>query len=234
MRSLIKTLSILLLFAGINTAFADTQDRHLSGFHAIVLSGSFDVYITQGPSESVRVKAPSNVISHIITEVNGDVLKLHDRNNTFSWTSIFSGHSKIAVYVTVKDIRSIILSGSGDVYFKNGLNAGKLELTCTGSGDVTGNMNVKMLNASVSGSGDMKISGKAETSTVSVSGSGDFSAHGLITATTMVRVTGSGDASVNATQKLDARVSGSGDIRYTGGAREVSSSSSGSGEIHRG
>ncbi|MGZ3820533.1 MAG: GIN domain-containing protein, partial [Mucilaginibacter sp.] len=46
-------------------------------------------------------------------------------------------------------------------------------------------------------------------------------------------VTGSGDASVNASSKVDASVSGSGDIKYTGGAKNVSSSKSGSGDIER-
>ena len=147
---------------------------------------------------------------------------------------IFGGHKKIAVYITVKDIRSIVLSGSGDFYFKDGLNSNKLEIACSGSGDVIGNINVKILNVSQSGSGDVKVSGKAETSTVSVTGSGDFSGRSLVTINSMIRLSGSGDASVNATQKLDAHVSGSGDISYTGGAKQVSSSSSGSGEIHRG
>ena len=35
-----------------------TEDRHLSGFHAVDVGGSFDVYITQGSTESVKVEAP--------------------------------------------------------------------------------------------------------------------------------------------------------------------------------
>ncbi len=234
MRSFNKIFFFVLLVTCANIAMADTQDRHLSGFHAIGVSGSFDVYITQGSTESVRVEAPSNVIDHIVTELKGDVLEIHDKNEHFDWGNIFSGHRKIVVYVSVKDIRAIKLSGSGDVYFKDGISTNRMELTVSGSGDVQGKLNVKVLVTGVTGSGGVKLSGNAETSTVSVSGSGDFSARQLLTSTTMVRVTGSGDASVNASQKVDAHVSGSGDIHYTGGAKQVSSSTSGSGEIHRG
>ncbi|MES2275547.1 MAG: head GIN domain-containing protein [Bacteroidota bacterium] len=234
MKSLTKFLFAAVMLAGFNSAFAETQDRHLSGFHAISESGSFDIYITQGATESVRVEAPSDIINKIITEVSGDVLKIHEKSDHFNWGNIFNGgHKKIAVYIVVKDIHAISLSGSGDAFFKEGLSADRLELKTSGSGDMLGKVNVKTLETGISGSGDIKLSGSAETSTISTNGSGDFSGRDLVTATTMVRISGSGDASVNATQKLDARVSGSGDIRYTGGAKQISSHSSGSGDIHR-
>lgn len=233
MKLLTKILFTALLLAGINRAFADTQDRHLSNFHAISLSGSFDVYITQGSTESVKVEAPSDMMKHIITEVNGDVLKIHDKNESFNWGSLFSGHKKVVVYVTVKDIHGIDLSGSGDIFFKGGLTANRMELTISGSGDVQGKLNAKSLEGHISGSGDLELSGSAQTSNISISGSGDFSARGLVTAVTTIRVSGSGDASINVTQKLDARVSGSGDIGYAGGAKQVAVSSSGSGDVHR-
>ena len=233
MKQLIKIFFAMILVSGVNSAFADTQDRHLSGFHAVMVTGPFDVYITQGSTESVRVEAPGNIIDHIITEVKGDALIVRDKTLHFNWGDMF-GNKKIAVYVTIKDVHNLSISGSGDVYFKEGLSAPNLQIDVTGSGDVQGKLNVKTLITKQSGSGDVKLSGTAETSTVSLTGSGDFSGHGLVTATTMVRTSGSGDAAVNATQRVDAHVSGSGDIRYTGGAKQVSSSTSGSGEVHRG
>jgi hypothetical protein len=234
MKKLTLFLSAVLMVAGFNSAFADVQDRHLTGFHAISASASFDIYITQGSTESVKIEAPADVINRIITEVNGDVLKIHTKNNHFSWGGWFNNsHKKMVIYVTVKDIHAISVSGSGDVSFKEGLHSDKFDLHLSGSGDVQGKLDVKTLSASISGSGDVKLSGIAETSTVGLSGSGDFMARDLVTVTSMVRTSGSGDASVNATQKLDARISGSGDIRYTGGAKQVSSSSNGSGDVRR-
>ncbi|QKJ31966.1 DUF2807 domain-containing protein [Mucilaginibacter mali] len=235
MKTLTKILFTALLLAGFNSAFADTEDRHLSGFHAISVMGSFDVYVTQGPSESVKVEAPADVMSKIITEVKGDVLKVRNKDDNFNWRNLFSSnnHKKIVIYVTVKEVHDISLSGSGDVFFKEGINAPKLSLSISGSGDVLGKVNVKSLESSISGSGDIKLSGNAETSTISTNGSGDFSGRDLVTVNTMVRISGSGDASVNASQKVDARVSGSGDIRYTGGATQVSSHTSGSGSVHK-
>ena len=233
MKLLTNFLFAALLLAGTSSAFADTQDRHLTGFHAVSLTASFDVYITQGASESVKVEAPGDLMDKIVTEVDGDVLKIRTKNGTFNWGNIFN-NKKVVIHVSVKDIRSINISGSGDVFFKDGIRADKMDLRVSGSGDVWGKLNVKTLLVNVTGSGDIKLSGTAETSTVGMSGSGDFSGRDLVTATTTVRISGSGDASVNATQKLDAHVSGSGDIRYTGGAKQVSTSSTGSGDFHKG
>jgi hypothetical protein len=212
---------------------SDEVDRHLSGFHAVDVSGSFDVYITQGATESVRVKAPSEVMNRIITEVTGGVLKIYNKNETFHWSDMFGGHRKVVIYVTISNVDAVTLSGSGDVYFRDGLTATSLKLRVSGSGDMTGRIQAKTLDSSVTGSGDMTVTGSAGASSVDVVGSGDYRGRGLVTQSTSVVVTGSGDAAVNATDKVDASVHGSGDISYTGGAKHINTNKTGSGDISR-
>lgn len=220
-------------YAGAKTNFSEIVDRHLSGFNAVNVAGSFDVIIVQGAVESVKVEAPADVMDHILTEVHGGVLKIYNKHDTWNWGNMFGNHKKIIVHVVAKNLSSVNLSGSGDVYFKDGLSANSLSLSIVGSGDMTGRVSVKNLESSISGSGDMRLTGNAESSTVQVVGSGDFSAKELLTANTAVHISGSGDARVNASNKIEASVAGSGDVYYTGAAKNVSSSKSGSGEVHR-
>lgn len=243
MKSLAQILLAAALVAGAGETYAkplpaaklysiETQDRHLSGFSAVSVSGSFDVVITQGNTESVIVEADDDVIDKIVTEVKGGVLKIYTKSSsgiTWSWGK----STKRLVKVSAKDLNAISLTGSGDVYFKEGFRTQNLTVKLSGSGDITGKVDVKSLESSVVGSGDVTLTGRAESSSVSVSGSGDYRGKSLITNSTSVRVVGSGDASVNATEKIDASVSGSGDIHYTGGAKQVSTSKAGSGGIHR-
>jgi len=217
----------------VKTHVADIVDRHLSGFNAVNVAGSFDVQITQGSTESVKVEAPADVMEHIITEVNGGVLKIYNKHDSWDWSGWWGHHKKIIIYVSVKDINSVYISGSGDVAFRNGLSANSLKLKISGSGDMVGKVNAKTLECSITGSGDMSLSGHAESSTIDLVGSGDYNAKNLLTVTTAVRVSGSGDAEVNASDKIDAAVRGSGDVHYTGAARNVSSSKTGSGDISR-
>ncbi|WP_158827125.1 head GIN domain-containing protein [Mucilaginibacter lacusdianchii] len=242
MQSLTKLLLVAALITGagetyakptpVNKAFVlDEQDRHLSGFHAVSVSGSFDVYITQGGSESVKVEADNDVIDRIITEVKGGELKIYTKSSSgwnFNW-----GNKKRVVHVMVKDINSITLAGSGDVIFKDGLRANSLVLSLSGSGDISGSVDVKDLQSKIVGSGDITVSGRAQSSEVSVSGSGDFTGRNLVTENTAVKVVGSGDARVNANQQLSASITGSGDVHYTGAVKRVSTTKTGSGGISR-
>jgi len=244
MKSFTKVLLAAALIAGATQTYAkpapvakvyhsDKQNRHLSGFNSVNIAGSFDVYITQGNTESVTVEADDEDIDKIITEVKGGALKIYTKSTSgFSW-SWGGNDSKRVVRIVAKDLNTISLTGSGDVFFKEGFRTQSLAVRLSGSGDITGKVEVKTLESSVVGSGDVTLTGRAETSSVKVSGSGDFSGKDLITTNTTVRVVGSGDASVNASQRVDASVSGSGDIRYTGAAKQVSTSKAGSGDIHR-
>jgi len=244
MKALTNLIMATALVAVTSTSFADakakstrpysynSEDRHLTGFSAVNVAGSFDVYITQGNTESVKVDAPSEVIDRIITEVQGGVLKIYTKNNN-GWNWSWNDKKKIVVYVTLKNVNAVSLAGSGDVFFKDGLRAPALKVKLTGSGDISGKVDVKSLESSVSGSGDITLTGRAESSLVSVIGSGDFTGSNLVTTNTSVKVAGSGDAKVNANDKLDASVVGSGDIHYTGNTKNVSSSKAGSGSVSR-
>lgn len=218
--------------ASVKSNLYETVDRHLSGFNGINVAGSFDVFITQGATESVKVEAPSNVIDKILTEVNGGILKIYSKHDNFNWGNWWGNHKKIAIYVTTKDLNAISLTGSGDVSFREGFTTNILRLRISGSGDMSGKLQVKTLESSISGSGDMKLSGRAESSTVSLVGSGDYMARNLETSSTAIRLTGSGDAYINASDKVDAAVHGSGDIHCSGKPKNVSQSKSGSGDIY--
>jgi hypothetical protein len=234
---LIKIFAAVILFAVTGYAFAKnsvrpstvTEDRNLSGFKAVSVSGSFDVYIVQGSTESVKVDAPDDVLKYVVTEVKNGALNIYDKNRPNH--GLFGNNKKIVVYVSVKDIDAISLTGSGNVFFKEGISANTLHLNLTGSGDVTGKITAKSLETSLVGSGNVKISGHADDSKIKIAGSGNFSASELSTLSTTAKIGGSGNANVNATNNLQANVSGSGDVRYSGSPKNVLKSSTGSGSI---
>lgn len=229
MKHTIKVSLIAFLLIATNAFAAEIQDRKLSGFRAVVSTGSFDVVLKQGGSESVKVEADAEVINEIITEVRNGTLTIRSKN-TRSWSNMWNNR-KITIYVVAKDLNSVVLSGSGDLKIENQFNTNKLELRLSGSGDFKGSVNVKTLEASISGSGDFSISGKAEESTVSISGSGDYHGGDLMTKSTAIRVSGSGDASIYASENVEASVSGSGDVHYNGHPKNVSKVAHGSGDI---
>ena len=253
MKSFIKLLLATLLVAGNCYAFAKahstlqtdttfvTVDRHVSDFNSLHISGPFDIHITQGTSESVRLTAPKEILDRIVTEVNSGELRISNKHDNWGWNekswwsdkSWWRHHKKIIVHVSVKDLHSIKLSGSGSALFEEGITTNMLKLTVRGSGNIEGKVQVKKLESSISGSGGIKLSGSAESSAIGVTGSGSFTAPELITSNSAVHLSGSGGAKINANDKIDAAISGSGGVSYTGTAKVVNTKKSGSGSVSR-
>ena len=91
-----------------------------------------------------------------------------------------------------------------------------MDVSLSGSGDIVLNIESNKAKANVSGSGDITLKGRASNLLATVTGSGDFHGFDLDSVNTEVSVTGSGDAKVNCSGELKARVTGSGDIEYRG------------------
>jgi hypothetical protein len=241
MKSAFKILAIAVLFSATGTFTlagsvhlrmehsTDVQNRKVSGFHAVASTGSFDVVLKQGNTEGVRVEADAEVINEIVTEVRNGTLLIHSKN-THNWGN-FWNNRKITIYVTAKSLNSVALTGSGSLKMENEFIADKIQLKLSGSGDFEGKINVKTVEVMISGSGDFNVAGKADESTIALSGSGDFDGNRLITKSTAIRISGSGDANIYASEKIDASVSGSGDIHYSGHPKSVSKIARGSGDI---
>jgi Putative auto-transporter adhesin, head GIN domain len=254
MRSLTKLLLSAALLTCCSYSFAKSHlavkadsletvsvSHHLSAFRNLHIQGPFDVYITQGDDESIKFDAPVEVKDRIVADVSGNTLEIRNKHDNWgsgeeSWYSDKSWwhhHPKIKVYVVAKNIDNIKVSGSGSAVFEGGITTDELKLLVRGSGEISGKVEVKNLESHMSGSGHIKLSGTATTSNISVAGSGNFMASELVTSNSAVRVSGSGDAKINASDKITAAVSGSGNVNYTGSAKKLTSTTSGSGSISR-
>jgi hypothetical protein len=84
-----------------------------------------------------------------------------------------------------------------------------------------------------SGSSDVDVAGTAKRQFLSISGSSKINAFDLKSEESKVNISGSGNVNINVTQSLEARVSGSGDIRYRGNPDIRNIQVSGSGNIKK-
>ena len=90
------------------------------------------------------------------------------------------------------------------------------------------------MSSTISGSGKTILSGKTDTYEVQVSGSGDVKAYNLKAENVTVSISGSAKIRVHADTSITSRVSGSGNVYYTGNATKIDSKVSGSGSISKG
>jgi hypothetical protein len=207
------------------------DERQVSGFSEITVSGRHNVYITMGTTESLRLEGDADEINEIETKVENGVLKIRNKKqmNTRGWND--SG--KVNIYIQAKSLNNIVLSGSGNIEVKGKVKSTNLNTTISGSGSISVNIEVENYNGVISGSGEIYAKGTATNARITIAGSGDFNGSGLRTSNTSAKVSGSGDISIIADKQLEALTSGSGDIRYSGNA-VVNSKKSGSGNISKG
>jgi hypothetical protein len=200
------------------------QDRKISGFFGIDLRTTGTVEITAGPVFSVSIEAEDNLQQHLKLAVEEEVLIISSKE-------CLQATKPIMVKVTMPEIRSLELSGSGAIRGMNKLTADKMFLEVSGSGDIDVEVGATVLRSSLTGSGGLVLRGVVKDHDTKISGSGDVRAVGLRTENATARISGSGDCDLSVSNQLRATISGSGNVYYHGKINKVESHVSGSGDV---
>jgi len=167
-----------------------TETRTVGAFTGIDIAVPGKVVIERTGAAGLSVTADDNLLPLFTSEVKDGTLYL-----AVAKDKSFQG--RLPVY-------QIGVAALGDVRVR-------------GSGDVTATqLDGAALSVISSGSSEVRLAGRADSLTLSVAGSGGVDASQLLANQAKVVVSGSGNATVNASDSLDAQVSGSGEVRYLG------------------
>lgn len=205
-----------------------TEQRTTEHFDGIDLRICADVHVEQSSTYSVSITASENLMEIIKTEVHGTTLCIDSKKN-----KCISGDDNIDIYVTTPELIKLDISGSGDIVSKNNFTTSDLDINISGSGNITiDSLQTNNCSINISGSGNIKLAGSqtASSQKIRISGSGDVNTLNLPANDCDVTISGSGKAQVWAINKLNAEISGSGDVIYKGNPL-VTASSSGSGNV---
>ena len=185
-----------------------TKTLDLDEFTGVNVSIGAEVHLRQGKKQKVEIKAQKNIIDLINRDVRGDnwSIRLEKGVN-------LRRHDGIDIYITMPMIEELGVSGAGSI---------EGETDFEGLGD---------LEVSISGSGDITLSGSGEDLEVSVAGSGDIDMADFKVDDCSVSIAGSGDCEVHVSKNLKVSIAGSGDVKYKGDPDKVKSSIAGSGDV---
>jgi hypothetical protein len=187
-----------------------TESRQVSGFKAVTMGGTGQLFVEQGPADSLTITTDDNLLSHIRSDVRGDQLQLGFGD---SMTSPSLRPTKGIVYrLTTTSLDELGISGEG-------------------SADVKG-INTPRFRVGVSGEGTVSAQGKADDVSIGISGSGRFVGDQLKTASARIDVSGEGKALIAVSDRLDVHVSGEATIEYIGNP-EVTKTVSGEASVRR-
>jgi len=211
MKKLLLPLMALLLVWG-QSLGQSKETRNFNTFTKIAFRVPGKLILKQGDVQKVELEGDSETLSKTETEVEGSKLIIGRENKWMNWN--WHDDNRITVYITVKNIDALSVSGSGDLVTTSKFTTGDLELKVSGSGSLQIETQASgLLTADVSGSGRIDVKGNCRNFDSSISGSGKVM------------------AAVAIAEKADVSISGSGKIEASGSAKEIKTTISGSGKV---
>ncbi|MFY7740040.1 MAG: head GIN domain-containing protein [Flavobacterium sp.] len=235
-----RKLTVLLALISISIANAQNWDkekvkgngvqttitRTTESYDKISTGDSFNVELVSGKEGTITIKGDENIISHVVTEIIGNELKVY-----FEKDRSYNYKQDITITIPFEEISEISFTGSGNLITKDVINAKDFDVKMTGSGNCELEINAKKVDAKFTGSGNLKLSGLTSELEAKTAGSGDLNCIKLTSENANVAVAGSGSLEVNCTNNLIAKVAGSGNIQYKGKPKSIDSNVAGSGDI---
>ncbi len=206
-----------------------SAERSVSTFKNVDVSGAIELYVAQGETRPVKIETDENLLQYIDVDQEGDRIIIKSREGFNLRPS-----KKIKVYVTSPVYNNIDVSGASNITgVAKIVNTENLRLDVSGAGDINMEVNAPAINADISGAGAVNLKGETKTFELTLTGAGKAHCYDLLSETTKVDISGAGDADVFASVKLDAQVSGAGNVTYKGGATNVTQQVSGAGSVKK-
>lgn len=205
-----------------------SQTREVGSFTGVSASGSFDIIVSNGATNDLRIEADQNLLEYIETNNRGGVVEVRSRQGYN-----LDPRTKIKVYATAPAFNTIDVSGSGNIQ-SNGkvMSSSGLHTSVSGSGNISLDVDAPKVDTDISGSGSANIKGTTRDFSAQVSGSGDIRCFDLLSENAEVDIAGSGNVELYASKSLDVDIAGAGDVKYKGNP-SVKQSTAGSGSVKK-
>lgn len=206
-----------------------TEDRSVSNFKNVDVSGAAKVMVSQGDSPAVKIEGDENLLQYMVVDQNGDEISIHEKEGFHLLPT-----NDMKIYVTAPVFNRINASGASDIIGQNKItNPDPLDIHVSGAGDIRMEIDAPKLEAQISGAGSIFLKGQTKEVSLNITGAGDAHCYDLLAEDTKVDISGTGSAEVYASVKLEADVSGVGSVKYKGNAADVNQHVSGAGSVHK-
>lgn len=192
-----------------------TKDVSVQPFTVLDASGVYELKLTQGNTESVKIEADEN-LQELFT-VHNDGNKLVIEMKSLKNKNLHS-KNKMRVYVTFKTLKALDLKTVGNISSSNDLSFDDVAITNRSVGNVDLDLKATRLNLENTSVGEVKLRGRAENAVMKNSGVGSLQAGNFVVQTLDIDNSGVGSAEVNATKGLKVKDSFLGKVKNRGAA----------------
>jgi len=192
-----------------------TREVPVTSFDGLKASGIYELKLSQGNQESVKIEADENLQEYFNVHNEGsklviDMKKLENKN--------IKSKNKMRVFVSFKKLKEMELGMVGNVASEEQLTFDDIDMSNKSVGNVDLKFTAKKLALKNTSVGNVKLSGKADDAVVKNSGVGSLQAGSFVVQTMNIENTGVGSAEVNAEKNLKVKDSFLGSVKNKGKA----------------
>jgi hypothetical protein len=202
-----------------------TENRKVSDFTKVDISGGYKVRLVQDSSLNVSISADDNLMKYIQTGVSGGKLRIKSKKNLCS-----SG--EITLTIGVRNLEEIDASGAVEVSSNSRINTGDLHFDLSGATKIDMDINAKNVSTDGSGATQIYLKGQAASHNIELSGTGKVEALDFVVGKYSIETSGASHCKINALTSLDVNTSGASEIEYRG-TPSINSKKSGASSIKK-
>jgi ribosomal protein S4E len=185
------------------------ETRELGEFSKISVSRGMNVYISQGTSSKVVVKADENLLKVIDTYVDHGTLKVTALKGIRNATSN-------KVYVTVTDLENIKSTSGSNIFSEDSLKLGNLEIKSTAGSNIRLSLESGELSVSASAGSNIFLNGTAKSVNIKASSGSNIKAGDLQSENCDAKVSSGANIWIKVQNGLTAKASSGGNLFYSG------------------
>lgn len=190
-----------------------TKDFTVKSFDELTASGVFNLQLSQGAKEQLKIEAEDNLMGLFIVENDGSNLTIRMKKDVSIDT-----RKKMTVYVTFKSLKKLSLSMVGGTSSDDKLKFSDLKLKNQSVGSVNLNMTLQSLHVENESVGTLKLAGSADNAVIKSNSVGSVQAGDFIVQKMDIDNNGVGSATVNAEKELKVSDSFLGKVNNKGNA----------------
>lgn len=202
-----------------------TEERAIGSFDRMELSGGFDVELVKSNDKTLMLTTDNNLMDNVETYVRGGTLHVKSRN--------VGKATEMRLEINYQEIKHISTSGAVDIRSEDILEADDLSIESSGASELFLTLKTNQVRFDFSGASETELSGSTTELVFEGSGACELKAFDLKADRAKIEISGAGSAQVNVSDKLEASVSGAGNVYYRGNPDNIQTDISGAGNIRR-
>jgi len=203
----------------------ENETRKLEAFHAVDISGNFELTLKKDSVQEITVASPNDFLSKVITKVENGVLYIYS-------DGIYLNRA-IKVTVSYDSIKSLVAKGACKINADNQLEVSDFSLELLGASEADLDMKVAgQINLDAKGASRVELKGTCKTLKLSGFGASKIDADKLIANNADIHVSGATHAQVYASENFNAEAYGASEIDCQGHPKNVKKSDNISSRIH--